>query len=69
MKKTDLTKDLRQFNGGSGLITRAVLARFMGIANPRHVDKYLRGKDRIDGKYYLISDIAEELSHHIEKRS
>ncbi|MEY8366799.1 hypothetical protein AALA22_14265 [Anaerovoracaceae bacterium 41-7] len=60
MEKNQMKRDLERFCGGV-FITRQKLAESMGISNPRHVDRFLAGLERIDGKYYLVSDIAARL--------
>lgn len=61
MKKQDIKEALGSYTGGAAVITRAQFARFMGIKNPKNVDKYLCGLDRISGKYYLITDVTNVL--------
>lgn len=56
--KQSLIRALQQFNGGAGVITKAQFARFMGVSHQR-AKKRLAGLPAFDGKYYLLSDVAE----------
>jgi hypothetical protein len=51
---------------GSGFITRTKLAAYMGKSNPRHVDKYLAGLERI-GTNYFIPDVVEALLREVSR--
>ena len=66
MNKKELEKGLREFTG-SGFITRSKLASYMGKKNPRHIDKYLEGLDRI-GNDYFIPDVAEAILREVERK-
>lgn len=57
MDKRELVRDMKQYCGG-GFIKRQQLANYMGIKDPHNVDKYLHGLERVEGKYYFISDVA-----------
>lgn len=61
MTKAELSADLRRHVGGSGFITRSQLANYYGVAEPRAIDKYLEGLDRISKKYYFIGDVASNI--------
>ena len=50
----------REANGGE-MITRKQLMHFFNIEKYEHIKKYIRGLDAIDGKYFLISDVARIL--------
>lgn len=60
MTKAELTSDLKRHCGGS-FITRAELAKYMGYASPKRVDRFLQGLERISGTRYFISDVAENM--------
>ena len=60
MDKKELTQSLKNFTG-AGVITKAKLCEFMGITHQRNVNKYLAGLMALDGKYYLVSDVAARL--------
>ena len=64
MTKTELSADLRRHGGGSGFITRKQLADYFGVSEPRAIDKYLQGLERISQKYYFISDVSESIMKH-----
>ncbi len=68
MTKRELADSMRAFNGHAEFITRIDLARFMGIKNPRNVDKYLVGLDRVNGKYYMISDVSSRIMNTMDIR-
>lgn len=61
MSRTDLAADMKRFCDGGGFITRKKLADYMGIKDPRAVARYLHGLVAIDGRYYYIQDVANEL--------
>ena len=61
MTKTELSADLRRHGGGSGFITRKQLADYFGVAEPRAIDKYLQGLERVSDKYYFIADVSENI--------
>ena len=61
MEKQQMKRDLERFCDGV-FITRQKLAESMGISNPRHVDRFLEGLERIDGKYYFISEVLANLN-------
>lgn len=60
MERKDLIKSMKA-EAGAGFITRQGLSRFMGVKDPRNVDKYLAGLERVSGKYYFIPDVADSL--------
>lgn len=60
MTKTEIAADLKKYCGGS-FITRTELAKFMGYASPKRVDRFLDGLDRISGTRYFIGDVAERI--------
>ena len=65
MDKQSLTAALRRSAGGAEVITKTQFKRFMGISKMEHVQKYFAGLESIEGKYYLISDVASELVHRM----
>ena len=65
MNKQDIVKAFKAATGAA-FITRGQLAKLMGMKDPHRVDRYLRGLDRIDKKYYYIPDVVEAL---IERRT
>lgn len=64
MTKTELSADLRRHCGGSGFITRKGVADYFGVSEPRVIDKYLQGLERVSEKYYFISDVSESIMKH-----
>lgn len=61
MTKTELSADLRRHGGGSGFITRKQLADYFGVSEPRAIDKYLEGLEKVSSKYYFIADVSENI--------
>lgn len=61
MTKAELTADLRRHCGGSGFTTRKQLADYFGVAEPRVIDRYLKGLERVSDKYYFISDVSDNI--------
>ena len=66
MTKKSLKSELKTHTDGASVITKTQLARFFGFKKPTtRIDDIVSDLTAIDGKYYLISDIAEVL----ERRS
>ena len=65
MTKTELITDLRRHGGGSGFITRKQLADYFGVSEPRAIDKYLNGLERVSGKYYFIGDVSSNIINNL----
>ena len=65
MKKREIVSMFKTVTGAA-FITRNQLKKLMGVKDPHCVDKYLRGLDRVNGKYYFIPDVAEAL---LERRT
>ena len=61
MTKAELSADLRRHGGGSGFITRKQLADYFGVSEPRAIDKYLQGLERVSDKYYFIADVSDNI--------
>ena len=60
MNKQEIVRTFRSITGAV-FITRKQLADLMGMKDPHGVDRYLKGLERIDNKYYFIPDVAEVL--------
>ena len=57
-------KDIRNalgYSDSTKFTTQAELMRKMGIKNKQSIKKYLAGLEAVDGKYYLIADVARRL--------
>lgn len=65
MTKAELSADLRRHGGGSGFITRKQLADYFGVSEPRAIDKYLIGLERVSGKYYFIGDVSNNIFNNL----
>lgn len=61
MERQTIVAALKRCNGGAEVITKAQLQRFFGIKKQEHVRKYVQGLESMDGKYYLVTDVASEL--------
>lgn len=61
MTKAELTADLRRYCQGSGFITRKQLSGYFRVKEPRVIDKYLEGLERVSDKYYFIGDVSERI--------
>ena len=63
MTQTQIAKEIRRCVGGP-FITAAQFAQFIGDKNvSRARRKYLQDLEAIDGKRYLISEVAERLKN------
>lgn len=61
MKRADLIADMKKFVGGGGFITRKLTAEYLGLKDPHSVDRHLNGLERVNGKYFFIPDVVDEL--------
>lgn len=61
MDRQSITAALKRCNDGAEVITKSEFQRFMGIKKADHVKKYFADLESIDGKYYLVTDLAGEL--------
>lgn len=61
MERQNLVRALKSHSDGADVITKSQFMSFMGIKKYDHIKKYLSGLDAIDGKYYLISEVAGAL--------
>lgn len=61
MEKRELVRDMKSYCDGGSFITKSKLAGYMGIKDARNVNAYLRGLERVRGKYYFIADVATRL--------
>lgn len=61
MTKTELVNDLKRSCGGSGFITRKQVSDYFGNACPKSIDRYLRGLERVNEKYFFIPDVADNI--------
>ena len=57
MDKQSLIRDMKSAFG-SAFITRQQLSQYMGIKNPKNVDQYSKGLEKVNGKFYFIPDVA-----------
>lgn len=61
MIRTDIAAELRRHTG-RGTIRASELASFLGDKNVSRVrNRYLRGLEAIDGKMYLVPEVADRL--------
>ena len=62
MTKRELIADMQKSVGiGQGLITMSGIQKSFGAKSHHTVDKYVRGLERINNKYYFIPDVAESM--------
>lgn len=57
MDKQEMIRYMKAKNN-SLFITRQELAEIMGYKNPHSVDRYLRGLERIDRRYFIPDVVA-----------
>ena len=65
MDRQSRTAVLRRSAEGAEFITKTQFKKMMGISQMDHIQKYFAGLESVDGKYYLISDVAGELMHRM----
>lgn len=62
MTKQDIRRALAKAGETQAFITETQLAKCMGMKSANYVKKvFLSGLECVDGKYYLISDVAAVL--------
>lgn len=62
MTKQDIRRALAKAGETQAFITATQLAECMGMKSANYAKKvFLSGLECVDGKYYLISDVAAEL--------
>ena len=66
MKKSDLVRDLRNFCGGAGCISKTELARFLNLKDVHGVNRYFHGLHKVTGRRYYIADVAENIIDSLE---
>lgn len=62
MTKQELTADLKRYCNGASFITRTELQKYFGYACPKRVDKFLKGLERVGGRYF-ISDVSASITN------
>lgn len=60
MEKRAIKRSMEEYTGGASFITGEQFMGFMGVSRST-AQRKLRGLDRIDGKYYFIPDVVDEL--------
>ena len=67
LTKQDITRSLQSYNSGAGVICKAQIGRFLGEQKPgRRTDKITAGLTAIDGKWYLVTDVAGAILRRME---
>ena len=62
MTRNEIAKALSNVAEGAEFITAAQLTRALGRTNPKRIKAaYLKGLAAVDGKYYLIREVATVL--------
>lgn len=60
MTRNDICAELARVTEGQAFITCSQLARALGIKHPENVKReYLVGLEAINGKYFLIREVAD----------
>lgn len=60
MDRCEVRQSMEKFVNGASFITNEQFMGFMGISRST-AQRKLRGFERVDGKYYFIPDVVEEL--------
>jgi len=64
VERNDITYELMKATKGQAFITCTQLTKALGRTNSLKVKHaYLSGLEAVDGKYYLIRDVAEVLKN------
>ena len=58
MLKKDIVAELSKACEGQAFITLTQFSKALGIKDPKNAKKYLEDLEAVDGKYYLIRDVA-----------
>lgn len=61
MERQNIVAGLKRCNGGAEVITKRQLASFFGIKKTEYVNKYVHKLEAIEGKYFLVTEVAGEL--------
>ena len=63
---SDVKESLKKQADGADFITVTQVGRCLGIKNREVVrNRYLNGLDKVDGRYYLISDVAHRIMERV----
>lgn len=66
MKMNDIASALRRKSESQGFVTAKEVADTFGCADVRKIkNKYLTGLEAVNGKYYLISDVARVIQSQV----
>lgn len=60
MDKQTVIRAIQNYNNGAGVILVSEFARFLGVGD-HAAKKKLNGLPAFEGKYYLVSDVADML--------
>lgn len=67
MTKRDIAKALKKVANDQAFMTCTELCKALGVKNRARVrERYLLGLPTLDGKYYLIDEVAESLEQHVK---
>ena len=61
MTKKEIIAALRVGNPKKSFVTRTDIAKAFGMANGRSADRFVKGLDGVEDKYFLINDVAERI--------
>lgn len=61
MDRQKVIKELRKHNDGAGVLNKTQIAEFLQdrTGDRRKVNRLVKGLMAFEGKYYLISDVAD----------
>lgn len=66
MSYSEIKESLKKQADGADFITVTQVGRCLGIKNREVVrNRYLSGLDKVDGRYYLISDVAHRIMERV----
>ena len=63
---SEVKESLKKQADGADFITATQVGRCLGIKNREVVrNRYLNGLDKVDGRYYLIADVAHRIMERV----
>lgn len=67
MTRNDISDELKKAAKGQAFITASQLAAALGRSDQAKVrNAYLKGLEAVDGKYYLVRDVADVLKQRCQ---
>ena len=60
--KKEIISELKQYSNNSGVIIKQQIAEYYGTKKPgTRVNRLVENLPAVEGKYYFVQDVAEEL--------